>query len=62
MITDKQFDQILERIAASYPSDVDDIKRYVNGLRKEIDNLELEVDASYGSKKHRRKFDDDDAR
>lgn len=62
MITDKQFDQILERIAASYPSEVDDIKRYVNGLRKEIDNLELEVDASYGSKKHRKKFDDDDGR
>lgn len=62
MITDKQFDSILERIAVSHPSEVDDIKRYVNGLRKEIDNLELEVDASYGSKKHRKKFDDDDGR
>lgn len=66
MITDKQFDDIMSMIRRDYPnvrlcaSDVDNMEKYVRGLRKEIDDLELEVDASYGGKKHRKHFDDED--
>lgn len=59
MINDKQFDEILERINAVSPKDADLIRRYVEGLRKEIDDLDIEASVSYGGKKHRRKFDDE---
>lgn len=59
MINDKQFDEILERIRVTYPLDADQIRRYVEGLRKEIDDLDMEASVSYGGKKHRKKFDDE---
>lgn len=59
MINDKQFDEILARIGVTYPQDADQIRRYVDGLRREIDDLDIEASVSYGGKKHRRKFDDE---